>query len=301
MPSDSGKFLLAWQTARDNFRAAPVSVSLLLAVLIFGCVEYVLWGRSHLEDGIPLLALLLLATYDQLRNPLQRKPSAAAGATGWALLCLSLAVGAWIWAGAGRQDGESQRLLPIVCKNAALLGVAVAVTLRQDGFPVALRFFPLHVHAIVILPLYEYILLEFSYPLRLVSTQVSVWLMRCLGLNVRCDGPSLLFDGQVLSITDACTGIGLLGMLFFLAYWIVRKIRSEAWKKWCWSLLVILWIILANALRLLMTFLLYQVCGQKVFERELHFLLGCFFIVAASLFTWSSAMIFQLDTTKETP
>ena len=175
------------------------------------------------------------------------------------------------------------------------------VTLRQDGFPVALRFFPLHVHAIVILPLYEYILLEFSYPLRLVSTQVSVWLMRCLGLNVRCDGPSLLFDGQVLSITDACTGIGLLGMLFFLAYWIVRKIRSEAWKKWCWSLLVILWIILANALRLLMTFLLYQVCGQKVFERELHFLLGCFFIVAASLFTWSSAMIFQLDTAKETP
>ncbi len=269
--------------------------------MLFGCVEYVLWGRSHLEDGIPLVALLLLAAYDQLRKPLQPKRIAASEAAGWMLLLLSLAVGGWIWAGGGRQDGESQRLLPIVCKNAALLGVAVAVTLRQDGFPVALRFFPLHVHAIVILPLYEFILLEFSYPLRLVSTQVSVWLMRCLGMNVRCDGPSLIFDGQVLSITDACSGIGLLGMLFLLAYWIVRPIRSEAWKKWCWSLLVILWIILANALRLLLTLLLYQICGHKVFERELHFLLGCFFIVAASLLTWCSSMIFQLDTAKETP
>jgi exosortase/archaeosortase family protein len=113
--------------------------------------------------------------------------------------------------------------------------------------------------------------------------------LRLCTVQVISDGTTLLWGTQVISITDACSGISLLSFLALLEYLIVRSIDTAVWKKWCWSSLLLLWIILGNALRLLLTFVLYAVMGDAVFERMPHFLLGCFFIVITSLLIWFSS------------
>ncbi len=206
-------------------------------------------------------------------------------------MCIAIAVAAIV---ASSFIGNSD-FLPAFSRNIAILCVILGFILRHDGVNVTLRFLPLFILAILIIPFYEYLILEFSYPLRLVSTAVSAWMLRLCGISVSYDGTSMILDGKTISITDACSGISLLGLLFFVEYYLVRSIKSSTWKKCCWASLLILWIILGNALRLLVTMLLYRSIGPRVFERDLHFALGCFFVVVTSLLIWFSSFIFSLD------
>ena len=157
----------------------------------------------------------------------------------------------------------------------------------------------LYLLAIVILPLYEYLLLEISYPMRLISTAAASYLLRLCTVPVSNDATTLYWNDQAISITDACSGIALLCFLFLLEYLIARKIQAPAWCKWCWSSMVLIWIIVANALRQLLTFVLFTVMGEKVHEQTPHFLLGCVFIVVASLLIWFSSFLFQMDSPKQ--
>ncbi len=286
---DWGTISEVFDPVRKNLTLVPVSMAVLLCSIVIGCVEYVLWGRTNLADGIPLILLLLLAAYDRVKPPMCSAPSAKSRLSGW--ICIVLAVAA---IGASSLIGNSV-FLPAFSRNVAILCVILGFILRHDGASAMLRLLPLFILAILIIPFYEYLILEFSYPLRLVSTAVSAWLLKLCAINVSYDGTSMILDGQIISITDACSGISLLGLLFFLEYYIVRSIDSSPWKKCCWASLVVLWIIIGNALRLLVTMLLYRSVGQRVFERDFHLGLGCFFVVVTSLLIWFSSFIFSLD------
>jgi len=278
-----------------NFSTSRTTVSTLFAAILFGVIEFLLWGRTHLEDGIPLLLLLLLATFNQLKAPILSRPSASGRLVAWTLLLLAAAGTATATFLAQGVPSSQQDLVPLLCKNGAVFLLAVAIVLRQDGFPAAAKCLPLLLLAIVILPLYELLLLEFSYPLRLLSTSISVILLRCCFFKVHCDGTSLFWDNQTLSITEACSGISLLSLFFLLEYLIAYPEKTASWKKWGWSSLLLLWVTLGNAFRLLATFLLYRLCGDKVFEPRPHFLLGCFFVIVTSLLIWFSSFLFKLD------
>ncbi len=73
---DWGTLTEIFLPVRKNLTIVPVSMAVLLCAIVIGCVEYVLWGRTNLEDGIPLILLLLLATYDRVKPPLCSAPSA---------------------------------------------------------------------------------------------------------------------------------------------------------------------------------------------------------------------------------
>ena len=281
---------------RKNFNDCSLSMTVLLCSIALGCVEYFLWGRTHLEDGIPLIALLLLASFDQMKKPMQQQPTSISRLAGW--LCLVAALAAM--AATFTTDAKGG-FLPAFLRNAAILLIIIGFTLRLNGIKPTTRFLTLYILAVLVIPFYEYLLLEFSYPLRLVSTAISASILKFCTIPIDYDGTSMLWNGQIITITDACSGISLLGLLFFIEYLIVRSIKSPLWKKWCWGSLVILWIIIGNTLRLMITFLLYRVVGQCVFEHELHLALGCFFIVVTSLLIWLSSFIFSLDeSSKET-
>ena len=276
-----------------NFASCPTTVIVLCTAIIFGFIEFLLWGRTHLEDGIPLLLLLSLASFHFLTTPLDSKPSRASrihAGVSLLLACLFMVNGFL-----SRVGGTSQQLTPLLWKNGSLFLLAIAILQRQDGVPAAWKALPLLLLAIVILPLYELLLLEFSYPLRLLSTVVSVILLRLFGFDVNYDGTSLFWNNQTLSVTEACSGIALLSLFFLIEYILVHPEKTATWKKWAWSSLLLLWVILGNALRLLLTFLLYLVWGDKVFAPRPHFLLGCFFVVITSLMIWFSSFLFKLD------
>ena len=285
-----------WRVPYHNLCTARASAVVLVLAILFGVGEFLLWGRSHWEDGVLLTVLLLLASYDRFNTALDHSPTLRSRMTGWGLLVV--AGGLMVLASRLSVD-DAHDLARALCKNGALLLVSLAITMHYDGFKTSLALFPLYLLGIVILPLYEYLLLEISYPMRLVSTAAASWLLRLCTVAVSYDGTTLFWNDQAISITDACSGIALLSFLYLLEYLIARKCQAPAWWKWCWSSLVLIWIILSNALRQLLTFLLFAVMGEKVHEETPHFLLGCVFIVVASLLIWFSSFIFQLDAPKQ--
>lgn len=279
----------SFEPVRKNLAECPASMAALLCAIVLSFVEYFLWGRTHLEDGIPLIALLFLASYDQMRQPLHSSPSTVSRLLSW--LCILAAVAAMAATFFIERNSNFLQFL----RNCAILCILLGFSLRLNGANPTAHFLSLHILAVLVIPLYEYLLLEFSYPLRLVSTAISASMLRLCAIPVGYDGTSMLWNGKIITITDACSGISLLGLLFFLEYLIARSIQSSQWKKWCWGSLVILWIIIGNALRLLVTFLLFRAVGERVFERGLHLILGCFFVVVTSLMIWFSSFVFSLD------
>ncbi len=294
---DKGIFRDNWCIIRQNICAVRTSASILLGAVFFGLIEFLLWGRAHWEEGLLLLALLLLASFDLFKASLSSCPTRRTRLAAWGMLLI--AGGLMLVASSLSVANDSHDLSRGLCKNGAFFLLALAISMRFDGLNTSLSFLPLYLLAIVILPLYEYLLLEISYPMRLVSTATACYLLRICAVAVTYEGTTLFWNDQAISITDACSGISLLSFMFFLEYLIARRIQAPAWKKWCWSSLVLIWIILANALRQLLTFVLFTVMGEKVHEQTPHFLLGCFFIVVTSLLIWFSSFLFQMDSPKQ--
>ena len=290
-------FLQSWSAIRQNLSAVKASAAILLCACIFGIIEFLLWGRTHWEEGAMLMALLLLGAYDLLHRPLQSVPSPRCRFASWFLLLLAGA--AMMLSSRLASENGNADMWRTLCKNIGLFLLATALSMHFDGAKTALSFLPLLLLSTVILPLYEYLLLEFSYPMRLVSTAASALLLRLCMVPVNYVGTTFFWNDQAITITDACSGISLLSLLFFLEYLIARKVAAPAWEKWCWGSLLLIWIILGNALRQLLTFALFQVIGEKVYEQTPHFLLGCLLIVITSLLIWFSSFLFHLDTRQQ--
>ncbi len=292
---DFNRYFPTLRLLRKNFLAAKASAFLLIAAILFGTISCLLWGRAHWEEGALLLALLLLASFDLGNSSvLTSQPSRCSHVLSWLILLCAFLGLLFSWQ-THAVPFSNQDFSSLLCKHGALLFLAFAISLRFDGTRTAFIFLPRLLLGFVLLPLYEVIILEISYPLRLLSTSVTVLVLRLCTVQVISDGTTLLWGTQVISITDACSGISFLSFLALLEYLIVRPIDTAAWKKWCWSSLLLFWIILGNALRLLLTFALYAVMGDAVFERIPHFLLGCFFIIVTSLLIWFSSFVLPKD------
>ena len=290
-----GKHRRTWAELRANAANCPATHAILAAAALFGVIGFLAWCRPYLEDGAFLMILLGLAIWNLLKIPPVSHATPNHRRASWLLLTVAAAA----MAGAavlshGLPDGQRE-LQPLLCKHAALLCLATAVILRKDGLAAAAKALPPLALAILVLPLYELLLLEFSYPLRQLSTLVSVGVLNLCAFHVEFDGTSLFWGDQTLSITEACSGISLMGLFVLLEYLIVRPLRTDAWKKWGWGSLLVLWVTLGNALRLLLTFVLFRVIGERVYAPRPHFLLGCFFVVTTSLRIWLSSFVFKLD------
>ena len=153
-----------WEGLRANAAACPTTLAILAATGLFGVIGFLVWCRPHLEDGAFLMLLFAVAAWNLLKVPLASHSTPASRCAGWLLLVASaMAILTAAVLSRGLPDGQRE-LLPLLGKNAALLFLAAAAITRQDGFPAALQCLPLLVLAILVLPLYELLLLEFSYP-----------------------------------------------------------------------------------------------------------------------------------------
>ena len=266
---------------------------MLVIAIVFGTVGYLLWGRANWEEGACLLALLLLASFDKGNGaPLPSTPSPCSRVLSWLLLLLAFLGLLATWQTASAQEQSPPCLL---CKHGALLLLAFATSMRFDGVRTAVSFLPLLILGFLLLPLHEVILLEISYPLRLLSTSIAAQILRLCAIPVIADGATMLWGSQTISMTDACSGLSLLNFLAFLEYLVARPIVTASWKKWCWGSLLLLWVIVGNSLRLLLTFSLYAVMGEAIFHHVPHFLLGCAFVIITSLLIWFSSYALSHD------
>ena len=130
-------------------------------------------------------------------------------------------------------------------------------------------------------PFREQIVLYLSYPFRMVSTVFSVGFLQLFGMNVENDGTTIMIEGLNIAITDACSGIQQFEAMILVAFWLVM-----IWKRpFVWRCIhyvfLIPAIILANAIRIVLTVVLYKTIGEVVLNNTWHEGLGYFQVVLA--------------------
>jgi len=241
-------------------------------------------GRgSELAEFCCLALLTLLVGFDSLRRatPLKNAPSAAEIAAGWFLLIpggVLLLIPAW----------AAQPLL----RMTSVMIFAMAAALHWGGWRNAVWQVPFYGLALLIMPFFAQANLYISYPLRRISTVLSAGALKWCGGGVDYDLTIIHLDGAAVAITDACSGIQQLEAMFFIAYLLVRRERIAWFWKIQHCLCLIPAVILSNALRIIVTILLYRAVGESAFAEPLHIALGWAQVVTALAILFGMGKLF---------
>ena len=123
-------------------------------------------------------------------------------------------------------------------------------------------------------PFRESIVLYLSYPFRMVSTVLSVGFLQIFGMHIENDNTTIRIEGLDIAITDACSGIQQFEAMILVAFWLVM-----IWKRpFIWRCIhyafLIPSIIIANAIRIVLTIVLYKAGFEAVLNNTWHEGLG---------------------------
>lgn len=172
-----------------------------------------LWSLRRLSDGsddpygVVALAMLLLCLWRE------RRQFCATPRHAW--LLASLALGVLAIAGTV--------LLPPLARGvlAVLAVIGAALALRRPRQPV-LAWLGLGLLALPILSSLQFFA---GYPLRVITAEASVWLLRGLGLAVQRQGSTLDVGGHLVMVDAPCSGIHMAWVAYFCAF------ASAAWLR----------------------------------------------------------------------
>ena len=126
----------------------------------------------------------------------------------------------------------------------------------------------------LVVPFREQIVLYLSYPFRMVSTVLSVGFLQMCGMKIENDMTTIRIEGLDIAITDACSGIQQLEAMILVAFWLAMAWRRPFFWKCVHYAFVIPSIILANAIRIILTIVLYKAGFEAVLNNTWHAGLG---------------------------
>jgi len=152
----------------------------------------------------------------------------------------------------------------------------------------------------VFMPYHEEFMLLLSFPLRLSATMLSAGILKLCGIDVIFSGTSLDLPNLDIAITDACSGINQLDAFILIAFIAVQLMhRKTGWRILHFAF-VIPSMIIGNSLRIVITVLLYKLCGEVILQNSWHIALGYGQIVLAIAIFLLTGRIFQIDDEKNT-
>lgn len=235
-------------------RALPGWAWLLAPVLALWPVW--LWSLRRMGDGsddpygvVALVALLLGLWRERLSF-------LATPRRGWLLVSLALAALAIL----------GSALVPALGRGvlAVLAVIATTLALRRPGQPV-LAWLGLGLLALPILSSLQFFA---GYPLRLVTAEVSLWLLRGLGHEVQRLGTALQVNGQLVMVDAPCSGVHMAWVAYFTAFATAAWLRlgdRQLLRRLPWIGLLVLG---GNSLR--NTLLVLQEAGQSNWPAWMH-------------------------------
>ena len=269
------------QNARTALRRNPVIAGVLLLGCLVGIVQAIKVNSGEWDSPAALMLLALSSAammLPHLDRPLPGRPRA-----GWCVLAISVAL---LYFGILRQSE--------IGKNCALLLILAGIILFSGGWATAARsLWPLAA-SLLLLPFQENWTLFCSYPLRLISTILSVSLFELCGTEISSELTTIRLGRAEIAITDACSGISQLGVLLFFAYILSLTLRCRPGAKILWILFILPIVIIANTVRLIITIGLFLVIGEQAFANTLHILLGYFFVIFSILLLWWSRRLIPI-------
>ncbi len=123
---------------------------------------------------------------------------------------------------------------------------------------------------IAMFPLPNVINVKVTFKLKLISSQVGVWMLHIYGMSAYREGNIIDLGFTQLQVVDACSGLRyvfpLMVLSLLLAYWF----KAHFWKRTLLFLSSIPLAILVNSFRIALTGILYQWIGAKAAEEFFH-------------------------------
>jgi len=154
------------------------------------------------DDPLGVIALLAVTALVALQRPrLRLTPH-----LGWLATALALALlanGAW-WAGA-------PSLASALLAALSLAGALLAWWPRQQGKAPLLGLVGLTLPWLATLQFY------LGWPLRVLTAQLSAWILRCTGFVAERSGASMVVDGQLVIVDAPCSGVQMAWLAYFTA------------------------------------------------------------------------------------
>jgi len=251
--------------------------------LLIGAIQGLRSASGHWENLLIIGAIIALMSWDSRHrmSPIREGVPARARLLAW--VALALAPCFLLIPGAAVMDLNA---------NVILLLLAFAFCAFQRGARTALWSLPPLLLALVAMPLQEFIYLSFSYVLRLLSTILCCETIQLFNASVSYHHTTIYVGDASIAITDACSGISQLFALFLLSYLIVRRQhRQLRWALLHYSLLLPV-VTLANALRLIITIVLFERIGAVIFADSFHVLFGLLLVVVTVVLMYAAGKLF---------
>jgi len=229
------------------------------------------WSRepdySHGFFVVPLAGLLLWLDRD-------RFPAGRLGASWLGLLLLAVSLGMRLVAARVYLEAlDGWSILPWVAGAVLLLGGPAL--LRWSLPSIAFLFF--------MVPLPFRLEQTLSVPLQQIATKTSCFALQCLGQPALAEGTTILLDEQQLEVEQACSGLRIFVGILALAFAYVVATRRPLGDKLLLLASAIPIALAANAIRIVITALLYRHVSGEAARRFSHDLAGWFMVPLAAL------------------
>lgn len=181
--------------------------------------------------------------------------------------------------------------------NIAVTLLAIACMLFFHGWRATLRLSPAFIIFCLFIPMREQFILMVSYPLRLISTTLSVWVLKLCQIDINYHLTTISMPGEAqIVITDACSGIQQLEAMLLIGYIIIHLQPKPFLPSLFHFLFLLPIIILSNSVRIIVTILLYKAIGPVVLNNTWHTTLGYCLVLACSILIWYAGALFSSET-----
>jgi exosortase len=132
-----------------------------------------------------------------------------------------------------------------------------------------------------------------SLPLQGIATQLSCWALQAMGQPALAESHVILLGSTRLEVEQACSGLRIFMGIVALAYAYVVMVRRSWWEKLFLLVSVVPIALISNAVRIVVTGLLYQYLSSEMAKHFSHDIAGWAMIVmAAGMF---SAVLWYLN------
>jgi len=254
---------------------AALAVSAVCLALIFrDGLEYLwqMWGAKDEYSYaylIPVIAALLVW---QRHDMLQRLPFTGS----WAGVCITL-LGLALFAVA-----ELAALFILV--QYALLLTLFGLVLAYTGWRPMTYLWVALVLLIFMIPLPDFLYIQISQKLQLISSQLGVWVVRLFGISVYLEGNVIDLGNFQLQVVEACSGLRYLFPLITLGFIAALFFRGPLWQRVLLVLSTIPITVLMNSFRIGVIGVLVDRFGPAQAQGFLHDFEGWFiFMVCFAL------------------
>jgi EpsI family protein len=117
---------------------------------------------------------------------------------------------------------------------------------------------------------------KFTLWLKLISSQIGVWMMQVYGLSAYREGNVIDLGFTKLQVVDACSGLRYLFPILVMGLLLAYFYKAAWWKKVLLVLSAVPISILTNSFRIAATGVLYEIWGPAVAEDFFHGFSGWF-------------------------